>query len=77
MALISDAATTWSTAITITTDEIWQTRKGAIYLSTTASPDAEDGILLRENHAVRLPAGANVRYRKDDITEALVVREAV
>lgn len=77
MALISDAATTWSAAITITTDEIWQTRKGAVYITTTASPDTEDGILVRENHAVRLPAGSNVRYRKDGITEALVAREAV
>jgi len=77
MALISDAATTWSAAIVLTTDEIWQTRKGAVYITTTASPDAEDGILLRENHAVRLSAGSNVSYRKDDITEALVVREAI
>ena len=77
MALISDAATTWSAAVTLATDEIWQTRKGTVYLTTTATPAADDGILVQENHAVRLPAGATVRYRKVDITEALVVREAV
>ncbi len=77
MALITDAATTWSTAITLTSDEIWQTRKGSVFVTTTASPDAEDGIGLHENHAVRFSAGASVRYRKEGVTEAVIVREAV
>ena len=77
MALITDAATSWSTTITLATDEIWQARRGSIFVTTSSSPDAEDGVALHENHAVRLPAGAQVRYRKEDITEALIVREAV
>ena len=77
MALITDAATAWSSAITLTSDEIWQTRKGSIYVTTSTSPDAEDGIALHENHAVRFSAGVSVRYRKDGNTEAVIVREAV
>lgn len=77
MALITDAATTWSAPVTLGTDEVWQTRKGSVFVTTTAAPDAEDGISLQENHAVRFPAGAAVRYRKEGVTEALIVREAV
>lgn len=77
MALITDAATTWSAPILLSTDEIWQTRKGSVFVTTTASPDPADGIGLQENHAIRLPAGAAVSYRKDGTTEALIVREAV
>lgn len=77
MALITDAATTWSSPVTLATDEIWQTRKGSVFVTTTTSPDAEDGLGLWENHAVRLPAGAEVRYRKEGTTEAVLVREAV
>lgn len=77
MALITDAATTWSAPITLGTDEVWQARKGTVYVTTTTSPDAEDGISLQENHAVRFSAGAVVRHRKEGVTEALIVREAV
>lgn len=77
MALITDAATTWSAPILLSTDEIWQTRKGSVFVTTTASPDAEDGIGLHENHAIRLPAGASVSYRKEGATDAVIVREAV
>lgn len=77
MALITDAATTWSSPILLNSDEIWQTRKGSVFVSTTPSPDAEDGIGLHENHAIRLPAGASVSYRKEGTTEALIVREGV
>lgn len=77
MALISDATTSWSAPITLSSDEIWQTRKGSIFITTAASPSSSDGIALHENHAVRLPSGTTVRYRKDGVTEALIVREAV
>lgn len=77
MAIITDAATTWSTPVTLTSDEVWQTRKGSVFVSTTASPDADDGLALHENHAVRFSAGASVSYRKEGVTEALIVREAV
>ena len=77
MALLTDAATTWSAPITLTADEIWQSRKGAIFVTTGTNPDAEDGIALHENHASRFSAGVAVRYRKQGTTEALIVREAV
>lgn len=77
MALISDAALIWSAPLTLATDEIWQTRKGSVYVTTTNDPDDEDGLALHETHAVRLPQGAVVQYRKTGETEALIVREAV
>lgn len=77
MALITDAANGWSSPMTLASDEIWQTRKGAVYVTTTASPDAEDGLALHEFHAVQFPAGSVVRYRKDGAGEALIVREAI
>ena len=77
MALVTDAATGWSAPVTLAADEIWQTRKGSIFVTTTASPDAEDGIALHENHAVQFTAGSEVRYRKVGATEALIVREAL
>mgnify|MGYP001813828161 CR=1 FL=1 len=77
MALITDAATVWSTPVTLTSDEIWQTRKGSVFVTTTPSPALTDGIALHENHAVRFSAGASVSYRKEGVTDALIVREAV
>lgn len=77
MALITDATTIWSSPVTLTQDEIWQTRKGGVYVTTTASPDADDGLLLREGIGVRLPAGSDVRYRKEGTAEAVIVHEAV
>lgn len=77
MALVTDAATSWSAPVTLATDEIWQARKGSVFVTTTSSPAAEDGIGLHENHAVQLPAGATVRYRKEGVTLALIVREAI
>ena len=77
MSLVTDAATAWSAPVTLGSDEVWQARKGTVFVTTTGSPDAEDGISLQENHAVRIAAGATVRYRKAGATEALIVREAV
>ena len=77
MALISDATSLWSAPVTLTVDEVWQTRKGSVFLSTSPSPAAEDGIALHENHAVRFSAGSSVRYRKEGAPEAMIVREAV
>lgn len=77
MALVTEVSAAWSTPVTLTSDEIWQTRKGSVFVTTTASPDPEDGIALHENHAVLISAGAEVRYRKTGTTEALIVREAV
>ena len=77
MALITDAATDWSAAVTLTSDEIWQARRGSVYLTTTASPDAEDGLALHETHAVQLSAGVTILYRKEGTGDALIVREAI
>lgn len=77
MALITDAATVWSSPITLSTDEIWQARKGSLYVTTTQSPDPDDGLSLHEFHAVQLSAGSVVSYRKEGNGEALIVREAV
>ncbi len=77
MSLITDATTGWSAPITLASDEIWQTRKGSIFVSTTTTPDAEDGLALHEFHAVQFPAGSQVRYRKEGSGEALIVREAI
>lgn len=77
MALISDAATAWSTPVTLTSDEVWQARKGSVYVTTTTSPAADDGLALHENHAVRFSAGSSVSYRKEGTTGALIVRETV
>lgn len=77
MALITDATTSWSTPVTLTDDEVWQTRAGSVFVTTTGSPDANDGIWLQENHAVRFSAGRSLSYRKEGAAAALIVREAV
>lgn len=77
MALISDATTAWSSSITLTADEVWQTREGSVFVTTSSSPAANDGIQLHENHAIRFSAGVSVSYRKEGATAALIVREAV
>lgn len=77
MALITDAATAWSAPITLASDEIWQTRKGSVFVTTTAAPDSEDGIALQEGNAVQFPAGVTVRYRKEGPTETLIARESL
>ena len=77
MALITNATTGWSSPITLTADEIWQSRKGSVFVTTTATPALDDGIALHENHAVRFSSGVTIQYRKEGITDALIVREAV
>ncbi|MEM0935348.1 MAG: hypothetical protein AAF646_00900 [Pseudomonadota bacterium] len=77
MALISDATTSWSSPITLADDEIWQTRYGSVFLTTTAAPDAQDGFNLLQGDGVLIRAGRSVRYRKDGTTDAMIVREAV
>jgi hypothetical protein len=77
MALISDATATWSGPQTLTQDEIWQTRYGSVFITTTDSPAAEDGFNLLQGEGVLIRAGRTVRYRKAGSTQALIVREAV
>lgn len=77
MALISDAVTGWSGPVTLSDDEIWQTRYGSVFVTTTGSPDPEDGMALVQGQGVLIRAGREVRYRKAGTTPALIVREAV
>lgn len=77
MALITDATTTWSAPVTLATDEIWQTRYGSVYLTTTVGAAPDDGFHLVQGEGVLIRAGREVRYRKAGPTEALIVREAV
>lgn len=77
MALIRDVKNEWSAPVTLTTDEIWQARDGSVFLTTSASPESDDGIGLVMRDGLRLGAGLQVRYRKSGDTAALIVREAV
>lgn len=77
MALIDNATTSWSDPVTLASDEIWQARGGAVFLTTTTAPVANDGIALSSREGVRLPAGTQLRYRKEGPAEALIVREAI
>ena len=77
MALITDAATAWSTPITLTQDEVWQTRTGSVFVTTTTNPAADDGLLLREGIGIRFSAGTDVSYRKEGTADAVIVHEAV
>lgn len=77
MALITDATSGWSAPVTLTEDEVWQARDGLLYVTTTDSPSANDGIALTETTAIQFGAGRTVRYRKIGDTVATLVREAV
>lgn len=77
MALISDATTSWSTPIMLAEDEIWQTRFGSVFVTTTGNPAPDDGFNLQQGEGVLISAGRAVRYRKEGTTSALIVREAV
>lgn len=77
MALITDATTAWSDQITLITDEIWQAREGSVFLTSTTSPAANDGLALTLREGLRLPAGAQIRYRKEGSTAAVIAREAL
>lgn len=77
MALITDATTNWSGLVTLVSDEIWQARAGSVFITTTTAPAADDGISLALRDGLRLTAGAQIRYRKEGSTEAVIVREAL
>ncbi|MEL6208059.1 MAG: hypothetical protein AAFR47_22540 [Pseudomonadota bacterium] len=77
MALISDAGSAWSSPVTLSEDEIWQTRYGNVFVTTTSSPDDDDGFNLSQGLGVLIRAGRTVRYRKEGENPALLVREAI
>lgn len=77
MALITNAAATWSAPVTLTQDEIWQVRSGTVFVTATPGAAADDGLFLREATAVTISAGTELRYRKEGTTPAVIVREVV
>lgn len=77
MALIRSITTAWSDAVTLSTEEVWQAREGAVFLTTHPTPALEDGIALSSGKALRFPAGTELRYRKAQPGEAMIVREAI
>lgn len=79
MALIKNASTGWSDPVTIQSDEIWQARRGNIYITTSEAPDAEDGLAIVGfgRDGIRLRAGLVVRYRKEGNTAAVIAREVI
>jgi hypothetical protein len=77
MTLIKDATTQWSGPVTVDQDEIWQTRSGSIFITTTATPDPDDGLALVLRDGIRLKAGTQVRYRREGSAFAVIVREIV
>ena len=77
MPLITDASSTWSAPVTLTSDEVWQARREGVFLATTTSPGPDDGVLLRDGAAVQFSAGRSVRYRLAGRNAALIAREAV
>jgi hypothetical protein len=78
MALITDAAATWSAGTAITVDEIWQVRSGEVLFSTRGSPAGEEGMYVPKNYMVQFGAGVTVKYRlAPKCTAATIAREAV
>ncbi|MCU0906254.1 MAG: hypothetical protein MUF73_02160 [Rhodobacteraceae bacterium] len=77
MPLITNVTSAWSTAVTLTTDEVWQARRGGVFLSTAATPAAGDGLLLREGTALQIASGRAVRVRTESAEGAVIAREAI
>lgn len=77
MPLITNVTTAWSTAVTLSTDEVWQARRGGVFISTAAAPGANDGVLLREGAALQIATGRAVRYRTEGAEGAVIAREAI
>ena len=46
MAVIKNVTNTWSNPVVRAADEIWQARRGSVFLTTTANPDPDDGFFL-------------------------------
>lgn len=77
MAIIRDAKNEWSVPVTLSQDEIWQARDGNVFISTSETPESDDGLSLALRDGIRLGAGLTVRYRKAGDTGALIAREVV
>jgi hypothetical protein len=77
MTLIKDASLQWSDPITVEEAEIWQVRSGSILLTTTATPDPDDGISLVLRDGIRVPAGSTISYRREGDGFAVIAREVI
>jgi hypothetical protein len=78
MALITDVTASWSSGVTLSADEIWQCRKGAVLVSTMTSPGENDGILLvADGRALDIVTGKTVKYKAVNGLESTISREAV
>lgn len=77
MSLIRDAKVEWSVPVTLQSDEIWQARSGCVYLTTSDSPDSDDGLCMVLRDGIRIGAGLSVRYRCEAGAPALIARESV
>jgi hypothetical protein len=64
MPLITEVPTTWSSGVTLSANELWQARAGTVYISTAASPGADDGLELSALRGLRLSSGLTVKYRR-------------
>jgi hypothetical protein len=75
MTLITNATSAWSDpAITLTRDEFWQARSGGFIFSTSASPAANEGIVVPASpFGIELRAGVTVRYRRALNDQACVI----
>ena len=63
--LDSIPSTGWSTPVTLTVDELWQVRRGAIRFVSGTVSGPNDGIVLTvRNEPIRLPAGITVQVRE-------------
>lgn len=63
--LDSIPSTGWSEAVTLTVEELWQVRRGAIRLVSGTPSGPNDGIILTPaNDPIRLPAGITVQVRE-------------
>lgn len=79
MAIITDATTAWSDAVTLTVSEFWQVRRGPVFIATDASAapaDLSDGLLLSDGDILALGATEVVRYRsaRPDGTAVIIRR---
>lgn len=79
MAIISNVTGAWSDAVTLSTPEFWQVRRGPVFIATGASSapaDLEDGLLLSDDQIVEMRAQDVIRYRsaRPDGTGVLVRR---
>lgn len=77
MTLIRNISTSWSDAVTLSFDEVWQARKATVFLSTQTAPGPDDGIVLVQGKGLRFSAGTQLRYRKGSLTDAMIVREGI